>query len=597
MPPKHFHLRLLSLDGRPWAVALCLLFWLSSVCIAQTSTRPEMSVEMTTNTPRIALGESGSLNLICRNFELRSSPQINVDGLQIMQRGKSSQITIRNGERSRQVTYTYVVVGEQVGRFTIEPLRFSTGSGESLASGSVTFEVYQPDGSQTEIANEKPYFATLELAETKLYVNQVIPATLSFFVRGGGGARFTKVNFTNDALAVRSRDQFANTQTIIDGIPFSKTQASYRFFAMKPGEFDVQADIAAQVQAMNNRFGGGSGFFFNRLEEKTLRSIPVKIEVLPLPPGAPESFTNSVGEFQMLTQVAQKSGLQVGDPLQLEFIVSGVGNMQIMGAPKLSGERSDGWKVYEPSREYDPSRSSDGLNPGVVRFQQVIIPQRAHTKLPSFQLSYFNPKTERYETLESEALTVSIAEDPQKTDSQSAAASQSREISTLSAEAAEPSPKAELPEPQFSDVLYIKRTRPHWLSSAAPTFADSWSAMMRFHIIAIGLCLAIILALGFLRIHRARKLASEGPCESWSDVSRFLQGSKEKDLSNMLRQLYQKLCELQDSKPKGFEKEAEREIFTKVQAAAFTSTSSNVEKLSLVTALKQDISALSRKGS
>src|SRR5438105_14653702 len=65
--------------------------------------------------------------------------------------------------------------------------------------------------------------------------------------------------------------------------------------------------------------------------EIEIKSEPVALEVKPLPPKAPPSFSGAIGNFTMTTDAKPKS-VQVGDPITVTAAISGRGNFYRVNA-------------------------------------------------------------------------------------------------------------------------------------------------------------------------------------------------------------------------------------------------------------------------
>src|SRR4029078_12623054 len=88
---------------------------------------------------------------------------------------------------------------------------------------------------------------------------------------------------------------------------------------------------------------------FGERRDVQVTSEPVALEVKPLPPNAPPSFSGAIGSFTMATEAKPKS-VQVGDPITVTTAISGRGNFDRVNAPLLEDDR--GWHKYPPSFKF-----------------------------------------------------------------------------------------------------------------------------------------------------------------------------------------------------------------------------------------------------
>jgi len=186
-------------------------------------------------------------------------------------------------------------------------------------------------------------------------------------------------------------------ETQTDGV----TTTSYEFTASvtphKSGVFRLgPASVDGEILVPAS---GPAGFYGESTTSKIrFSSSTSDLTVLPLPAaGRPKDFSGAIGKFT-LSMSAQPTTVQVGDPVTVTTLISGVGNLSTIKCPELTGT---GFKSY-------PSQSS--IAAGGLRCEQVLIPAAITSdQLPQAQLSFFDPATGRYHTLQSASIHLSIS--------------------------------------------------------------------------------------------------------------------------------------------------------------------------------------------
>jgi hypothetical protein len=148
----------------------------------------------------------------------------------------------------------------------------------------------------------------------------------------------------------------------------------------------------------SNPFAG-----FGERRDVQITSDPVALEVKPLPPNAPPSFSGAIGSFTMATDANPKS-VQVGDPITVTTTISGRGNFDRVNAPLIEDDR--GWHKYPPSSKFKQD-DEVGIS-GTKSFEMVISPNENKQSLPVLAFSYFDPAKEQYVTLHSEPTTITV---------------------------------------------------------------------------------------------------------------------------------------------------------------------------------------------
>jgi len=128
---------------------------------------------------------------------------------------------------------------------------------------------------------------------------------------------------------------------------------------------------------------------------RNMRSAPVVLEVLPLPPGAPEGFsTEHVGEFVASASI-DRASIEHGGALTLSLTLEATrGAIRHTVAPRLE---FDGFRVRAPR---DPLETVD-LDGGVVSgkrvYQYWMTPRLSGQQMvPSISVPYFDPTSATY---------------------------------------------------------------------------------------------------------------------------------------------------------------------------------------------------------
>jgi len=221
---------------------------------------------------------------------------------------------------------------------------------------------------------------------------------------------------------------------------------------------------------------------FGQQEKITIKSEPTTLEIKPLPPNAPATFSGAVGNFAM-TAAANPKSVQMGDPITVTATISGRGNFDRMNAPVLEDDR--GWHKYPPSSKF--KQDDDVGISGAKNFEMVLSPNEKKSAIPPLTFSYFDPIKENYVTARSEPIPIQVQGGiaPAPT-----AATPPPASATPALVAAKPSPK-----PQ--DILYQLADRGR-LQSFTPLYARPvfWTAQI----------VPLIALLGFVgwKIRRAK---------------------------------------------------------------------------------------------
>jgi len=138
--------------------------------------------------------------------------------------------------------------------------------------------------------------------------------------------------------------------------------------------------------------------------------IEVNVKDVPLE-GRPDTYTGAVGQFRLSGDLNPKRA-KVGDPMTLTLVLTGKGTLESVSAPDLGrvAAIAKRFKVYEATEQIkgDSCRFSYSLRPreeGIKEF-------------PPVALSYFDVQAERYVTLQTDPIPITVTEASRLSDDQ-----------------------------------------------------------------------------------------------------------------------------------------------------------------------------------
>ncbi|NLT70579.1 MAG: protein BatD [Verrucomicrobiaceae bacterium] len=444
MLPRHFLLAL-----------LLLVLSGSGRVVGQGGGDPRISVNVLSN--RVALGEIGQLIIKVVNSDAQVPRTVEAPGLDVIFSGEQSSIKITNGVRSAETNYFYRFRGNSPGTYIIPAFEIRIEN-EPVMTSPVEITIYERERNEGGLDATKPYFGKLELTKEEFYVNEIVPFTLNAYVRGRGAiSDVTQAKLENGSFVIKSFREVRTDGAEVGDVYYSSAVIPSTLFALKPGEYRLgPAEIG--VRAVDPELGFGLPLRFRSTTLREMVTNTVNVTVKPLPDNAPTSFTGGVGVFE-IAATASTTTVAVGDPISMEFFVSGIGNLRTMGAPEFGIPQTGIWKSYEANKELDDETDSDGFNKGKVKFSRVIIPEAKVDAIPSFLLSYFDPAKAEYVTLRTDPIPLTVTRD------QGAESPAAMRFSPAEAESGT-SPAADKPTPAFQDILHIRKGTPRWVARA-----------------------------------------------------------------------------------------------------------------------------------
>jgi hypothetical protein len=485
-----------------WRVCLIL-----GVALAQARAESP-SITAVLSDSEAAVGQTVQMDIrvsVANNAE--APADIVVDGLEIHRTGTSRQFEMRNFSSSSSVVYSYTVLPMKAGTFTIPPQTVRAG-GTQVKTPALTLRVVDspgnnranvPAGSSAKLA-----WAEVIIPKKEAYLGESIPAEIRIGiderVRFDGQAIMQGPDLKLPGITFRKWEKPTTFSQIKngrrEGVYVYKTAIS----PAKIGHFDIPAElkIAMQWPVSPSQRGhsprdifGMEDFFdemgpnpfaqYTQPQEVTIRSEPATLEVKPLPPGAPSTFSGAVGNFSMTTDANPKR-LQVGDPITIKVEISGRGNFDRVNAPAMSDE--NGWHSYPPSANF--KQDDDAGLSGTKNFEMVVSPNETKQSLPPLAFTYFDPLKEKYVTLQSEVVPLTVLGNAAPSPSVAVAAVTPAPVA---------SPKTTSPT---QEILQQIPDRGKTVSTFAPLFArkEFWLAQL--------VPLAFVLGLGLWKISGAR---------------------------------------------------------------------------------------------
>jgi len=494
---------------------------IAAVCVDFARADPP-SVTAVLSNSEATVGETVELQIkVVGPGDARPPEEISIDGLEIHSTGTSRQFEIHNFSTSSSVTYNYMILPLSAGRFTIPPQTVNAG-GKVLRTPELVLNVADAPGQQTTRPGRNAQgtqsqstkagdlvFAELIVPKKTAYVGEIVPVQIRMGFDARVHPRLTEPpDITGQGFTSQKLQQSSQNLETINGRPFEVVTFKTAIAAARAGKFEigpVQAKAQVVVPRRRNAPRGRSPFDlfdlddpfsdpffsnpfaqFGERRDIQISSDPVALEVKPLPPNAPPSFSGAIGSFTMVTDAKPKS-VQVGDPITVTTAISGRGNFDRVNAPLLEDDR--GWHKYPPSSKFKQD-DEVGIS-GTKTFETVVSPNENKQSLPVFAFSYFDPAKEQYVALHTEQTPITV----QGGTTAPAVAAQQPASSPATAPRGR-APVSNSTKPQ--DILYQLTEPSRTMASFEPFYAR------RGFLLAQSLPLAALLVFAGWKIRRAR---------------------------------------------------------------------------------------------
>jgi hypothetical protein len=395
--------------------------------------QPSITAVLTSS--ETALGQPVQLEIKISGVTNATPPQqIDVDGLQISLTDTRRSFEMHGfSSVESSLFYGYTVMPTKTGTFKIPPQTVQAGN-TVLKTPELTLHVLDAPGggggntraapADAAAIGDKLAFAELLIPKKTAYVGEMIPAVVRIGFnsktppKGLEPPHIEGQGFTTQKLTNAEE----NLETI-DGRRYIVLTYKTAISAARAGNFQIGPIETKATVLVPRRNSGlrrmpfdpfdGDDPFANPLFDPfrmrtealpiTVKSEPVALEVKTLPPAAPPGFTGAVGNFSMVAEANPKR-VQIGDPITIKTTIAGRGNFDRVNAPALSDEK--GWHKYPASADFKQD-DEVGIS-GNKTFEMVVSPNEKKPSLPPLVFSYFDPLNEKYVTLQSEAVPLTV---------------------------------------------------------------------------------------------------------------------------------------------------------------------------------------------
>jgi len=365
---------------------------------------------MKINPPVIELSESAELIVEVRNAKNPQQPVLpDIPGLRIDYTGESANSRWINGKSDSYTAYSYSVYPQKTGTFTIGPFNYTIGNETKILQGEL--KVVQPDSSSTQVKNWADIlFARLSVDRSSVYVQEPFELTLAIYSRQGLQlvGNLSIENMPKTGLSEFKWQELDPSRDVINNTVYDVHRFRAQIRGLHSGTFEFNPTMTVQVVVPNQTGPRHRLFddpFFNPLFYRAeTRPVDVAVEktsivVKPLPEeDQPPGFSGAIGQFDFQVS-AQPVDVHPGDPITLTMRITGDGNLDHIAAPPFPEENS--FRLYG-----DPQKKEEEHT---VVFEQVISPRSAEaTQIPPIRFSFFDTRSGRYKTLNSDPIPVTV---------------------------------------------------------------------------------------------------------------------------------------------------------------------------------------------
>ena len=352
----------------------------------------------------------------------------------------SSSTSFTNGHMtsSYEQTYTYMLMAQRAGTFTIGPATVKV-SGERIQSNGVRIEVLpedqqasnSPQGGQTGAAGQtaqrsnssqsgqtsassENLFVRTIATKTRVHEQEALMVTYKLYFANVDVAQLTNniklPEFTGFLKQELEQGEIQTELEHYNGRNY-QTAVLYRTIlypqhsgdiAIDPAHFEAIIRVQTQ-QRVRSIFDDFFGSYTN--VAKSLTAPGVTIHVAPLPGGKPAGFSGGVGKFTLTPSISQTE-VQANEAVTIKLDISGAGNMKLLKTPAI--DWPEGFEPYDPKVTNNFKTTTSGVS-GTKSIEYLAIPRSGGDyTIPAVQFSYFDIEDKAYKTLATPEYTVHV---------------------------------------------------------------------------------------------------------------------------------------------------------------------------------------------
>ncbi len=326
-----------------------------------------------------------------------------------------SSTMIVNGKVSQSQSWSYSLLATKQGTFTIGAANVLAGR-KKLSSRPITINVIAPDQVHKQGAastTKDPVILKAELDARSYYPGQQIVLTYRLLFTENVQTVSTLMEDDYADFFVQNFGDFSREATFetVNGIQYtSRILKSLALFAHQSGTYTI-SPMQMSV-GINAPFPGNQGFFnMRRIQDVQVISQPLTVTILPLPDGAPQSYSGGVGQYQM-TAKANQTSISTDDAFTFQLEITGDGDSRRWDPPVVVTEGA--FEIYDPKITQDKIFENNNRVTNIRTIEYQVIPSAPGDFKVYVPFSFFDPVRKQYLTICSDTMVVHVKQGQNK---------------------------------------------------------------------------------------------------------------------------------------------------------------------------------------
>lgn len=345
------------------------------------------------------------LNLTIKSEKQLSSRQVSINSggaLKVESTSQSSSIQIVNGSMTRNFSLLYRLSPKKIGKFLLEV----NVAGEKK---KIEIEVVKNKQFNQNKGKENNVFIKYIVSEKNPYLNQGVIINQYIYISAEKNAADLKI--INDLSVsnvivekVKLNETVRMEPATHKGLPYQRQLiAKYLIYPYSLGKIKVDGGLfeckISSEEEEHKRIFGGFGFSFGGAWRRTRfkgNDFILNVKDYPLK-NKSENFENNFGDLEISYQLSKEKMFE-GQPITLNLIVKGSGNLKYFTFPKVSVKNQDLAKIRKGKKKQNFNVVGDS-QVGNVSIDYYIIPnQSGYLQINPIDFQFFSAKQKKYKS-------------------------------------------------------------------------------------------------------------------------------------------------------------------------------------------------------
>lgn len=410
-------------------IILTILFFSTFPSILEAA-NISMQVQMPRGKRGIGVGDTFWISIQLTDVDGKMNQPKSVEGAKIVyfaQTGHSSSSSWTNGKSSHTSSYIYTMTlkAEKEGTFNFGPITvggvksntisYTIGKAESNPSPANNSST-QSNGQNGPVyigKGDDKLFLKASISKTSAYEQEALVYTIRLY-SSYAGVKFAGAT-TNPTF-----DGFVIEESKINTIQMDYETYNGKTYAVADiARYIIFPQVTGNLKILGNTYSisvNSHEYYsdpvwgqmtLNRPVNLNVKPNDLVINVKPLPTPKPINFSGGVGEFSIESDI-KNTNLKTNQAASVIYNISGKGNLKYIKLPDLNNIFPTQLEVYSPSTK--ENISVDGNNTsGSISFDYSFMPlETGEYNIPSVELVYFNPTSEKYETKTTKSIKIKV---------------------------------------------------------------------------------------------------------------------------------------------------------------------------------------------